>query len=368
MLELINRARADGGVEATRLGLSGLQEGPPNYNGETWTIANTNQPLSWNPLLFNAAQNHAVELNNGDQFFLPNSNPHTYGGFTPQQRIANAGYTEASYTGPTTPSGFFPGPENVSEAESIGSGPFTGTHLVMAVTDAHDGLFTDQDVPSRGHRSTMMLGFFREVGIGMSAGTDNQTHPGQPPGGGDTIWDSLYIVQDYGTDTANKPFITGVVYHDTNGNNFYDPGEGVGGVRVDVQGSTFYAVTTSSGGYSVPVPANGSYPVTFSGGSVPTANGTAVVANLLNTKLDYVPPALAGITAVARSNAGFTVSFNATGGKTYRLERKLNMTDTQWQSINGVPDFTAGSTGVAPINDPNATGLTKAFYRVRQLP
>src|SRR6478672_11594934 len=57
MLELINRARADGGAEAARLGLSGLQEGPPNINGESFTIANVAQPLSWNPLLANCAQN-----------------------------------------------------------------------------------------------------------------------------------------------------------------------------------------------------------------------------------------------------------------------------------------------------------------------
>jgi hypothetical protein len=68
MLELINRARADGGAEATRLGLSGLQEGLPNYNGEIWTIQNSNQPLSFNTLLQNCAQNHATNLNNADQF------------------------------------------------------------------------------------------------------------------------------------------------------------------------------------------------------------------------------------------------------------------------------------------------------------
>ena len=41
MLELINRARANGGAEAARLGLSGLQEGPPSINGEPWTIQNS---------------------------------------------------------------------------------------------------------------------------------------------------------------------------------------------------------------------------------------------------------------------------------------------------------------------------------------
>jgi hypothetical protein len=364
MLELINRARADGGAEATRLGLSGLQEGPPNYNGEIWTIQNTNQPLSWNPLVYNAAQNHATDLNNADQFWL-GVDPHTFGGMTPQQRIAAAGYPMATYTGPTTsPSHFFPGPENIAEAESQGSGPYTGAKLIAAVLQAHNALFTDQSTPSRGHRSTMMLGFFREIGIGISVGKDNQTNPGQPGG----TWDSLYIVQDYGAQTGQTPLITGVVYQDINGNGFYDPGEGIGGVRVDVTGSSFYAVTASSGGYTVPVSANGSYPITFSGGSVVTAQGNGTVANLLNAKVDYLAEVLASIVGIARDGANIAVSFNAVAGRAYRLERKLEMTDPSWQSITGVSDFTAGSNGVAPIIDPNAISLGKAFYRVRLLP
>jgi uncharacterized protein YkwD len=285
MLELINRARANGGAEAARLGLSGLQEGPPNYNGEVWTIQNSVQPLSWNPLLFNAAQGQATNLNSHDQFFLGVS-PHTFGGMTPDQRIAGAGYSTAQYNGPTTQSGFFPGPENVAEAESQGSGPFTGAHLIAGVLDAHNGLFTDQTEPGRGHRNTMMLGFFREIGIGISTGTDNNQNPGQPNG----ALDSLYIVQDFGTQTNSTPFITGVVYQDTNGNGFYDPGEGIGGIRVDVAGSNFFAITSPSGGYSVPVPGDGSYTVTFSGGAFPTTQKAATVANLLNAKVDFVAP------------------------------------------------------------------------------
>src|SRR4029077_1671833 len=70
MLELINRARANGEAEATRLKLGGgLQEGPPGLNGEVTVITNTVQPLSWSPLLLNAAQSHAENLNAGDQFF-----------------------------------------------------------------------------------------------------------------------------------------------------------------------------------------------------------------------------------------------------------------------------------------------------------
>ncbi|MEY2564503.1 MAG: hypothetical protein QOH88_2696 [Verrucomicrobiota bacterium] len=285
MLELINRARANGGAEASRLGLSGLQEGPPSVGGQAWTIQNSVQPLSWNPLLFNAAQTQATNLNNADQFFLGVS-PHTFGGQTPNQRIAAAGYSMANYNGPTTSSGFFPGAENVAEAESQGFGPYVGANLAAAVLDLHNGLFTDLNTAGRGHRDTTMLAFFREVGIGISAGVDNQNSPGQPGGN----LDSLYIVQDFGAQTNGTPFITGVVYQDTNGNGFYDPGEGIGGIRVDVSGSSFFAVTTASGGYSVPVPGNGSYTVTFSGGAIGTVQRNASVANLLNAKLDFVAP------------------------------------------------------------------------------
>jgi len=282
MLELINRARANGGAEATRLGLSGLQEGPPSINGEAWTIENSVQPLSWNPLLANCAQAQSKLLNDSDQFFLGVS-PHTFGGLDPSQRIAAAGYSMASYNGPTTASGFAPGPENVAEDVSMGSGAFTGSRLVATILSQHDGLFTDQTVPGRGHRMTTMLAFFREIGIGVTAGSDF---------GQGNIWDSLYTVQNFGTQTNSTPFITGVVYQDTNGNGFYDPGEGIGGVRVDVAGANFFAISTASGGYSVPVPGNGTYNVTFSGGGQTTTQRSVVVANSLNSKSDFLAGAV----------------------------------------------------------------------------
>jgi uncharacterized protein YkwD len=301
MLELINRARANGGAEATRLGLSGLQEGPPNINGEAFTIANTAQPLSWNPLLINCAQSRAKFLNDNDQFFT-GLNPHTFGGTDPEQRITAAGYPmnlSQEYNGPTTASGFFPGPENVAENESIGGGPFTGARLIATILQQHNDLFTDQTVSGRGHRMTTMLTYWREIGIGVSAGSDN---------GQNKTWDSLYTVQNFGRQTNSTPFITGVVYQDTNGNGFYDPGEGIGGIRVGVTGANFFAVTSSSGGYSVPVPAvNASYTVTFSGGLVPTTQKTATIAGLLNAKVDFVAPVSAAPTYLANVSSRLLV-------------------------------------------------------------
>src|SRR6476646_5170205 len=226
MLELINRARANADAEAIRLGLPNRQEGPPIIGGQTWAIQNSTQPLSWNPLLYNCAQAHSKLLNDNDQFFS-NPDPHTFGGKDPNQRIADAGYSMAPYNGQTN-NGSFPGPENVAENLSVGSGPYTDMRLADTLLRQHNDLFTDQTVPGRGHRSTTTLAFFREIGIGTTAGIDK---------GQGTTCDSLYTVQNFGTQTNSTPFITGVVYQDANGNGFYDPGEGIGGVRVDVAGA-----------------------------------------------------------------------------------------------------------------------------------
>jgi len=248
-------------------------------------IANTAQPLSWNPLLATCAQNQAKLLNDHDQFFLGVS-PHFFGGKNPEQRISDAGYPmnlAAEYNGPKTAGGFFPGPENVAENLSSGAGPFTGVKLIMTIMDQHNELFTDQTVPGRGHRMTTMLTYWRETGIGVSGGTDS---------GQGRIWDTLYTVQNFGTQTNSTPFITGVVYSDANGNGFYDAGEGIGGIRIDVAGSNFFAISSASGGYSVPVPGDGSYSVTFSGGGRATTQRTVTVANSLNAKSDLLagPP------------------------------------------------------------------------------
>jgi len=135
-----------------------------------------------------------------------------------------------------------------------------------------------------------MCDFWREIGVGISIGTDF--------GQGNT-WNSVYLVQNFGSQTSgttfSTPFITGVVFDDRNGNGLYTPGEGVSGVRVDVSGSNYFAISASAGGYSVPVPGNGTYTVNFSGGGQPTLQRTVTVANNLNVKVDFMvgaaPPA-----------------------------------------------------------------------------
>ena len=73
-----------------------------------------------------------------------------------------------------------------------------------------------------------------------------------------------------------------------------------------------------------------------------------------------LPPA-----GIMRNGPDIVVTFWAEQGATYRLERKLQITDSLWQSIPGVNDLTAASTGPAQITDPGAVSLGAAFYRVK---
>ena len=90
-----------------------------------------------------------------------------------------------------------------------------------------------------------------------------------------------------------------------------------------------------------------------------------------NGRLDIktaVDVALLRVISIVPNGANMLINFYAAAGKTYRLERKLEITDASWQSIPGVADLTPATTGPAQIMDPGGASQTKAFYRVRWLP
>lgn len=72
-------------------------------------------------------------------------------------------------------------------------------------------------------------------------------------------------------------------------------------------------------------------------------------------------------TGIKRNGSDIMVSFDAVPNASYRLERKLELTNTSWQNIPGVSDLTATSNGPAQIVDTNTANLSKAFYRVNLL-
>ena len=81
-----------------------------------------------------------------------------------------------------------------------------------------------------------------------------------------------------------------------------------------------------------------------------------------------VDAALLRSVSITHNGNNIVVSFFGVAGRTYRLERKLDITAATWQSIPGVSDLTPATTGTTQITDPNGASLGKAFYRVRLLP
>jgi hypothetical protein len=182
-----------------------------------------------------------------------------------------------------------PGRENLSfRAEWPANGMIDELH--ERIGEAHEDLFNDFSVSSRGHRSTLLYGEWKEIGIGMIEGTDS---------GG--LVDSLYLVQNYAHRSDTGPFLTGVAYRDVDGDGFYTPdaGEALGGLQVvayeagdnDVAGATF---TMASGGYSLDL-GTGVYDVVVTGPGVnQTYPNVAILASGPdgrgeNRKLDVIP-------------------------------------------------------------------------------
>lgn len=233
-LELVNRARSDPGAEVTRLsGETWGDDGSPaapdlNEGLAPGTIAATpRQPLAFDTRLIDSASDYADLLLASEKF------SHTANG-TPSSRMAAAGY---SLTPPSL-SG-----ENLAITASSGPHPVDKTR----VADHHAGLFIDGNVAGRGHRVNLLEGDYREAGIAIRPDADGDSYF-------DGSFNDVVSAQNFAK-SAGRIFVTGVVYHDTNTNLFYDPGESAGVLELVVKtaGGTTVASGTSfgSGGFSI---------------------------------------------------------------------------------------------------------------------
>lgn len=151
-----------------------------------------------------------------------------------------------------------------------------------------------------GHRLNNHGAAFREIGIGVLDGRNTVTNIN----GGVTNIGKVgpqLVTFDFGARQTTQPFVTGVAYYDLNGNHFYDPGEGIGGLTVSIAGNDNFAVTANSGGYAVPT-VDGPQTVTFSGPNFPSVSQPVQVSGGKNVKADlaltYTPPQIGG-TALA---------------------------------------------------------------------
>lgn len=280
-VEMINRARANPVAEAQLFATTTDPDVRAHYDFYSVDLALMQAQFAAipaaPPVAPNAALIAAARRQTGDM--LTNAYQGHVGsdGSTFDQRITQAGYTYSTIG------------ENVyANAESIFHG-----HAGFDV-DWGPGTGGMQTPP--GHRNTIHNPAFREVGVGVLFGRKSPAQGSTIPGSREV--GPQIVTQEFGTRRPSTPLITGVVYFDLNGNNFYDIGEGIGGVRVTADGVTATAISARSGGYALPVLGNGTYTLTFAADGLPATTRTATVAQAENVKLDllpaYTPPSVGG--------------------------------------------------------------------------
>ena len=247
VVELVNRARANPNAEALRFAI-GLNDGIT----ATAITSKANPPLAHNLLLLAAARAHSQWMLDTDIFSHTGVN-----NSTPGQRMTSAGYV---FTG------------SWSNGENIAWGGTTGKtiNLTSYAASQHEGLFR-----SPGHRVNILGESFRELGVGQLQGyflSEGKNYL------------SSMMSQAFAK-TGTSYFITGVVYNDVNNNNFYDVGEGLGGIRIKVNDK--YYLAFDSGAYSIPA-TNGSYRLEFSGVALSSTAVTNITLNNANLKQDLI--------------------------------------------------------------------------------
>jgi len=278
VLELINRARMNPAGEGARLGIS-INEGLP-----AGRAAVVRPPLAMNPILLATARAHSEDMFTRN--FFAHTNPDGAGTF---DRITAAGYN------------FTSAGENLA---------FGSTQLARALEDL---LMVDAGIPGRGHRVNLLdirpgsqNGFiFREIGIGWKRGFANNR-------------EKSLLTQDFGR-SATGPFLLGVVYTDTNGNGFYDTGEGLAGVKVAPNTGAFSATTADAGGFAFPVATSGTILVTASGGGLPAPVVGRVALSGQNVKVDFTPAGASRFDANVETIAVLKGPVTNAPGNTYAL-------------------------------------------------
>ncbi len=355
-LEYINLFRADPGGEYARtvgvqanidnaisffgVDLAALQS---QFNALTPTYA-----LAWNSTVNEVAATHNQGMIDNDV------QSHSLPGEAPLgDRLAAAGYANRQAWA-----------ENVyaySEDDLFGHAGFTidwgydNDDFINGQRRADFATNGDGIQDPAGHRIAMMSTTYTEIGISILAENDPATQVGP-----------YVITQNFATRFDYEAQFVGVVIDDTDNDDFYDIGEGMGGVTVTLTGTgggTYSTTTWAAGGWQIEVPA-GSYTIEFSGGGlngVVTKTATLGSDNVkVDAQADEAMIANGGDDTVTGSAGSDTLD----GGAGDDTLIGLGGSDTLFGGT-GADSFDGGS-GTDTVSYDETTGVVKADLQFAQ--
>jgi hypothetical protein len=349
MVEYINRARKDTAAESARLryttdtnvqnAIAAFSVNLPLMQAQFAALSNNLPPLAINAKLTAAARLHSQDM------------------------LLNAFQNHTSSITPVLPNLPL---DTITNRLNRQNYPYAwaGENVYAFAKDAwfaHAGLNIDwgygtggMQVPA-GHRLAIHSPTYNEIGVGVVLGSNTI---------GATTVGPFIVTQDFGVVQGDPfPTVTGVVINDTNGDRFYNSGEGLGGVRIECDPGSTYTVSSTSGAYSLPLATNGTYKVTFRPRNSDPIEKTITVTNFRNTKVDYLGER-ARIQAVERG-ASNIVSFtmNTSGSPNFQVVRSgdlLNWTNTPHVATN----IGSGLTKVTPSGSSNGISV---FYKIQTI-
>jgi Ig-like domain CHU_C associated/Cysteine-rich secretory protein family len=320
-IELINRARANPSAEGARLAastdpdvvtaMSYFSINKTKMQTEFSALAAT-PPLAPNEKLSTSARGHSLWM------FNTATQAHNQSATnTPATRITATGYAWSSIS------------ENIyAYSKSTWFG-----HAGFQVDWGMGG--TGGMQAGRGHRMAIHSPVLREIGVGVHPGTNGTVGP-------------QLVTQDFGKQSSNPTFGSGVAYYDLNGNNFYDSNEGISGLTVNIAGATQYCKTAIGGGWVVPVPTTAATrAVTFSG---PNVNRTANLSfsgdtnAKLDLKLTYAPPTITSPTTTV-AGSPHNLTFTSVAGATAYEWNTWNLATAAAENCNSATSITSSTTG-----------------------